>query len=73
MSAHERAVEAAEIVGILKASPFAVLVNVMQSEPDCFTKGGRINCAAVSRHLGTSDSAVRSMVQDLRASASGCA
>jgi len=72
MSAHERAVEAAEIVGILKTSPFAVLVDVMQREPDCYTHGGRINCAAVSRHLNISDAAARAMVADLRNCASGC-
>jgi hypothetical protein len=72
MSAHERAVEAREIVGILQTSKFAVLVDVMQREPDCFTHGGRLNCAAVSRHLGTSDAAVRAMVQEMRGM-TGCA
>ncbi len=68
MSAHERAVEAREIVGILQTSKYAVLVDVMQREPDCLTKGGRINCAAVSRHLSITDAAARAMVSEIRTS-----
>lgn len=66
MSAHERAVEAREMVGILKTSQFGNLIGVIEREPDCFTHGGRLNCAAAARHLGTSDAAVRAMVQELR-------
>lgn len=72
MSAHERAVEAAEILGILKASKFAVFVETLQREPDCFTRGGRINCASVARHLGVEPNVVSGIVREMRTSASGC-
>lgn len=71
MSAHESAVEAREIVGLLQTTKFAVLVNVLQSEPDCFTRGGRINCASVSRHLNMAPTQVSEMMRELRASGPG--
>ncbi len=66
MSAHERAVEANEMVQMLAATQYGPIIRMMQAEPDCFTHGGRINCAAVARHMSCDAGDVRKMVVELR-------
>lgn len=56
ISAHERAVEAREILTKLQKTEFAPLVRALTEEPRCFTHTGRINCSAVARHLGIATS-----------------
>lgn len=72
MSAHERAVEAAEIVNRLNASDLRPLVRALANEPHRFMfASGRINCSAVARHLRVNAADVVKMIEKARGVAGG--
>jgi hypothetical protein len=72
MSAHEKAVEAREIIGRLQTGQFSDLVRTLADNPDCYTAKGRVNQSAVARAMGISTKQVREMFGDVRATFTGC-
>ncbi len=72
MSAHERAVEAQEIVSKFAASQqYGPMIRLMTQDAACFTQGGRINCAAIARQLSVPAADVRDWVNEIRATRAG--
>ena len=67
MSAHERAIEAKEIVGILKKSKFAAVLQAIEKHDDCRKKNGKLNVDAIARHLKQRAPNVQRLIGEMRA------